>query len=275
MTEGFCTRAQADEPLDAYGRCLPHNESALGPSWGHSLQRWRSGTWVPFVPKPDGYVYTPKVYAAPVPKPPRVVDRITAPTVSRERTRRSRPKAPPRPKPPVFARPCARCQTPYFPKTPTNGGSPSKFCGDACRSAAYRARERQIRAVPMSAQGRVCAECKRDDAPHKGDGLCRRCWNRAYRRTGASPKMPPQPCTGCQHPERPLKANGLCELCYRADRRGKGLDRQDGRTRQTMADRGIVCRVCGHDGEREYRAGDVCWNCWMRQYRAQRKAGAA
>jgi hypothetical protein len=59
--EGFCHHCRADVPA-ASGQPRPTCSRCgwyplIPPSFGRRTQQWVDGAWVPFIPKPEGYVW--------------------------------------------------------------------------------------------------------------------------------------------------------------------------------------------------------------------------
>ncbi len=116
IQEGYCIRGGTDEPLDERARCLPHDEIAIPPSWGHSRQRWIDGAWSPEVAKKAGYIYKPKFVAA-------------APPATNEQ----RPRV------------CVQCHIPL--PGAVQGPSKQMYCGARCKNKAAWARRVEGRAA--------------------------------------------------------------------------------------------------------------------------------
>lgn len=110
--EGFCTQSNQDEPVGATGFCQLHNHVAIPPSFGKREQRWTSNGWEPPIPKPEGWVYTPKF--------------VDPPKTSIE--------------PATYT--CTWCAVPF---TWKGRGTPPSYCTAIHRSAALNARRREAR----------------------------------------------------------------------------------------------------------------------------------
>jgi hypothetical protein len=52
------------------------------------------------------------------------------------------------------------------------------------------------------------------DRKHFGNGLCASCYQMAWRKAHAEPKLPRQPRMADCHPDRKHRAKGMCESCY-------------------------------------------------------------
>lgn len=73
-------------------------------------------------------------------------------------------------------RSCARCHADFTPEI--RGGTTQRYCSIECRHQTNN----HVRSTrPMSERGMVCADCGRDDRPHRAHGLCGACWKRSRR----------------------------------------------------------------------------------------------
>lgn len=89
----------------------------------------------------------------------------------------------------------------------------------------------------------ICKECGQE-APNKGKGLCRRCYDAQY-------TCPLQICGRCQE-LKPAHGHGLCKICYNREYRvqGRGVE--------------ITCSKC--DQESRHQAGGLCRPCYMEEW---------
>jgi hypothetical protein len=67
---------------------------------------------------------------------------------------------------------CEVCSRPFRPAR-TGYANRRRWCSEPCRQAAPR--------DAMRLSGRACVECRRDDVPHRGRGLCDACFQRERR----------------------------------------------------------------------------------------------
>lgn len=172
---GWCIGQQLDMPLTRDGCCAACNLPAIPPSWGRRTWTWGDGTWVPYLPKPDGWSWTMPTDDTPV-----------------GRTRRvAAPKPTPAPEPVMGV--CAPCGKTY--ELARQGGSPQAYCSSICRARAASMKRAARRPALDPLPEAACRGCGRVFRPkrsrHGGvpasycSDPCRsRAWDR-QRREGA------------------------------------------------------------------------------------------
>jgi hypothetical protein len=177
MIEGFCIPCRDNVPVDSSRSCIRDGHITIPPTYGKRTQEWVDGAWVPFIPRPEGYVWSAPTEPAPKPQASRPTPRPPAP---------KRAWSPPKRKSRAAEQPvmvtvtCGVCRV-----TVTKrrwGGHQQRFCSTPCRNKARGPRPAGNRTTPMSAMGRRCVECGRDDVPHRAKGMCPVCAQRIRRR---------------------------------------------------------------------------------------------
>lgn len=168
---GFCTVEQDDVPITQDRRCIEHGEFVLAPTWVKAL------TPYPWPERPAGYTYCPPAYLKDYQK--KATDSIGAHrkpapkrSVSSTLDKKLRP---PKPKPEAvgayIAFTCGTCHVKVTRKR--RGGYAPRFCSAACRRSLWNTARRTR--PPMSAEGRACVDCGRDDRPHRDHNRCAAC----------------------------------------------------------------------------------------------------
>lgn len=228
MPEGFCTAEKLDVPVDSERRCLNDGMPTIPPSYGNRRQTWQDGRWVPEIPKPDGYVWTPKFTDAPEPK-----QRARKAEVSPALDRLLRPPPPPKPRPERQQQACLRCGKPFTPRDKTIRRQ--RFCGSVCRASHSAAQKRAEATAARMAETITCAHCGATAPAWQPKGgvrrvycseACRKAASQArYQRLPMSARG--QTCRGCNRGDRPHRANGLCPNCYARRRHGTLQQREE------------------------------------------------
>jgi hypothetical protein len=174
MIEGFCTAHGDDVPVTADRRCAQDGDLAIPPSWA------RQGAPYPWPTRPEGWTWTPP--AAPEPKVQVPKAAPIAPPAPKKAPsppkRRAKPSAPSQPV--MVTLSCEACHVVVTKRF--LGGPKQRFCSSRCRNKGRGPRPAGMRTTPMSAFGRRCLDCGRDDRPHRARGLCPICDQRARRR---------------------------------------------------------------------------------------------
>ncbi len=138
--EGYCISCRGDVPVNDTRCCLTDGMVTIPPTYGKRTQTWVDGTWEPFIPKPDGYVW----------KDPGVRDQerqaARTETVSRSVIPVSKPAPKRAPKPalsPNVTFVCAQCRVKVT--KPRQGGKPLRFCGRECHQKWHNEKRRQAK----------------------------------------------------------------------------------------------------------------------------------
>jgi hypothetical protein len=234
---GFCVAERADVPIDSERRCLSDRMPCIPPSWGRRDQRFEGGHWVPEIPKPEGYVWTPrftdessppKPAPRPKPKPPK-----PAPAVSPALDRKLRPSTPQRggrtsdaPLAPKGATTqtfvCRGCLTTVT--MPRYGAPPRTVCNDVCRQAARRRETARLRndAPPVPFTCAHCGTPSTRPAVEQGPvrRYCsRRCKQKVYEAGRALMRNLGMTCAGCGRDDQRHHGRGLCSQCWHREKR--------------------------------------------------------
>jgi endogenous inhibitor of DNA gyrase (YacG/DUF329 family) len=183
---GYCIPCRDNVPVDSSRSCIRDGQITIPPTYGKRTQEWVDGAWVPFIPRPEGYVWTPP--ALPEPKPPAPPKPLgTSGPQTRTRAPRSRAssaylrQAKKIQKQPIMVTlTCEACKTEVTRRF--TGGRQQRFCSMKCRNKTRGPRPAGKRNTPMSALGLRCSDCGRDDVPHRAKGMCPVCSQRARRR---------------------------------------------------------------------------------------------